>query len=199
MPRRKLTTLLNQSCTTPNNTEIYRKVKMYGDQYFKKYTRAEVRKLGEMMLEFYLNNEEAMYFTAFLKYSGLSRYRIDSLRKKDRFFNECYESARDIIVDRWIKVGHNSGKPVFAIFALKNIASDQFKDTHKVEHNVDGGIMIEIKDATKELDAVSKFIAGRKTDKRLRENRVTKQITEHQGDKIITKTATLSVTETNAD
>lgn len=112
--------------------EVYKR--KWGNQYSLKYTKTEIEKLADRMVDFFNQDKNAFYFTDFTSSEMINRQRIYEFVKTNDYFRYCYEMVKGIIISRFIKFGIGGKNAVFPMFGLTNIAGDEFK--HKQDLNV---------------------------------------------------------------
>lgn len=110
----------------PPAPELYKR--KWGNQFDQKYTDEEIEKIGDQMVEYFKSTPDAVYYTDFSSQFMINRQRLYEFEKKNKYFAYCYQIVKGIIISRFTKFGLGGKNAVFPIFALKNVAKDEFKD-----------------------------------------------------------------------
>jgi len=106
-----------------------------------KYTEKFCLELGEKLLTWMRQTEGNIFIKRFLvEHTDVSYQRISELVKKYDSFSDLIKKAKDLQEMRLVDIALNTGKPIGAIFLLKNhhgYADKQEIKTENLNRNLD--------------------------------------------------------------
>lgn len=98
----------------------------FDSTFNKRHTEAEIIKIGDELVEFFINNKNALHITNFTTEKLIHRQKLYKWAEKYPYFQQCMDIVRDIIIRRIFSLGFVNKNAVFPIFALINISNGEF-------------------------------------------------------------------------
>jgi len=98
----------------------------YESTFNKRHTEGEIIKIGDELVDYFINNKNALHITNFTSEKLIHRQRFYDWAEKYPYFQQCMDIVRDIIIRRIFSLGFVNKNAVFPIFALINISNGEF-------------------------------------------------------------------------
>lgn len=132
----------NKSNTT---NSIKKKRKTNCNRFVLDWTQEKAERIADEMYKYYQEHPDKYHYVSFFNDNDLPRsYYTATIIKKYPYCSFVYEKVRDICIERILDKGFTNNKSTaLAIFMLKNLAQDDFKDKQEVEHSGEFNIDIQ--------------------------------------------------------